>query len=415
MNLQADFDQPKTGFLLSRLFRYNFPFFLYWVSWTLSFVGDQFYFVALPWLVLQHTGSAIAVGTVLMTAAVPRGALMLFGGVFTDRLSPRRIMISTTSARAFFVALIAILLLLRQFRIWQLYVVSFGFGVADAFGFPAGQKYIPSLIDPEDLTASNALFSGSARTVQILGPALAGILIAKLGMTTAFAIDASSFLLLIVALWRLPEMNQQPESCAPAGTSLLREMFQGLGYAYCDTKLRSCLLLIVVVTLCTSGPVEIGLAYLAKKSFGSATAYALMISSAALGGLLGSALVGLWRTIDRGFTIIFGSIACSIAVGILGTMKDLAIIVVLLFVFGCARAVIDIHTLSWVQGRVKPELRGRVMSAVVLAWVGVAPISLLLAGLLITWNLRWMFMSAAGILLMTASYLGFSGKLRSLD
>src|SRR5437762_1781086 len=88
---------------------------------SISFVGDQFYLVALPWLVLQQTGSAVAMSTVLMAGAIPRAVLMLMGGVLTDRISPRKIMIATASARTACVSIIGVLVWLRLVHTWELY------------------------------------------------------------------------------------------------------------------------------------------------------------------------------------------------------------------------------------------------------------------------------------------------------
>src|SRR6476646_3200399 len=104
-----------------------------WIGSAISLLGDQFYLVALPWVVLQLTGSAIAMGTIMMAAAIPRAVLMLLGGALTDRTSPRRILMSTATARTLFVAAIGFLLWFHLLRLWQLYLLGFAFGVADAF------------------------------------------------------------------------------------------------------------------------------------------------------------------------------------------------------------------------------------------------------------------------------------------
>src|SRR4029079_11179087 len=107
-----------------------------WAGSAISLLGDQFYLVALPWVVLQLTGSAIAMGTILMTAAIPRAVLMLMGGVVTDRFSPRRILMATAAARAIVVGAVAVLLWYRVVHIWHLYLLGLAFGVADAFSMP---------------------------------------------------------------------------------------------------------------------------------------------------------------------------------------------------------------------------------------------------------------------------------------
>jgi MFS family permease len=96
----------------------------FWAAWAISIFGDQFYLVALPWLVLQQTGSAIAMSTILMASAIPQALLMLIGGAVTDRVSPRKIMLTTTSARTFFVAGIGALVWFHALHIWELYILG---------------------------------------------------------------------------------------------------------------------------------------------------------------------------------------------------------------------------------------------------------------------------------------------------
>src|SRR5437660_8655682 len=109
---------------------------------SISFVGDQFYLVALPWLVLQQTGSAVAMGTILMAGAIPRAVLMLMGGVLTDRISPRKIMMRTASARTVCVTIIGVLVWLRLVHTWELYAMAVAFGLDDAFAAHAGQAWL---------------------------------------------------------------------------------------------------------------------------------------------------------------------------------------------------------------------------------------------------------------------------------
>src|ERR1051325_12229037 len=94
-----------------------------WIGGTVSAVGDQFYLVALPWLVLQLTGSNLAVGTVLMCAAIPRAVLMRGGGAVSDRIAPRRIMMTTVTTRTIFVGAVGALAWLHVIHLWHLYIL----------------------------------------------------------------------------------------------------------------------------------------------------------------------------------------------------------------------------------------------------------------------------------------------------
>src|SRR5437763_1868628 len=116
------------------------------IGGTISLLGDQFYFVALPWLVLQQTGSAVAMGAIMMAGAIPRAVLMLMGGVVSDRISPRKIIISTASSRTVCVTIIGLLVWFRVLQTWELYALAVAFGIADAFAAPASQAFMPFLL-----------------------------------------------------------------------------------------------------------------------------------------------------------------------------------------------------------------------------------------------------------------------------
>src|SRR5512146_2753108 len=110
---------------------------LLWMGAAVSLFGDQFYLVALPWLVLQITGSGLALGTVMMAAAIPRAVFMLMGGAVTDRFSPRKIMMTTATLRTVLVAAVGALVYWHVIQLPYLYVLAFAFVLADAFSVPA--------------------------------------------------------------------------------------------------------------------------------------------------------------------------------------------------------------------------------------------------------------------------------------
>jgi MFS family permease len=129
---------------------------LWLIGGTISLLGDQFYLVALPWLVLQQTGSAVAMGAIMMAGAIPRALLMLMGGAVSDRMSARKIMMATATARTVCVTVIGVLVWVRVLRTWELYALAVAFGVADAFAVPAQTAYMPSLLKREQLVAASS-------------------------------------------------------------------------------------------------------------------------------------------------------------------------------------------------------------------------------------------------------------------
>ena len=116
---------------------------LLWLGQSVSILGDQFYLVALPWLVLYLTGSALALGSVLLTATLTRVAFQLLGGAISDMVSQRKMMIISSAVRAVVCAVLSILILSHEIRLWHLFIIVAVFGMADAFFAPALRAFIP--------------------------------------------------------------------------------------------------------------------------------------------------------------------------------------------------------------------------------------------------------------------------------
>src|SRR5215510_13239578 len=216
---------------------------LLWIGEGISLLGDQFYLIALPWLVLQLTGSALALGTILALASIPRAVFMLVGGAFVDRFSPRSVMIWSNFARFVLVALLSALVLTGTISIEILYVFALAFGLADAFYFPAQTAIVPQLLSEDQLQAGNSFVQGTAMLSFFLGPFLAGALIALRGDTAAadgapgmqgiaiaFAIDALSFVASLVTLlmMRIPGVTKQ----ASEQQNVIESIREGFAYVW---------------------------------------------------------------------------------------------------------------------------------------------------------------------------------------
>jgi MFS family permease len=383
-----------------------------WIGWGISAVGDQFYLVALPWIVLQLTGSAVAVGTILMAVAIPRALLMLFGGALTDRISGRRILMSAASARSLFVTIIGFLLWFRVLQSWELYVLGFCFGVADAFSFPAASALLPSLVKREQLVAANSVFQTTGQLTTIAAPAPAGLVIKALGTAWAFFIDAISFLFIIAALWWLPDPPTAQSGNKP---TVWRSILDGINYVRRDVPLRSLMLVAAMLNFCISGPMSVGLPYLVKTRFGSATAYGLVISAMAAGGLLGALLAGLLKIKRRGLLLLGACVVISAGIASIGLLGRLWLIAAVLLILGCSAGVANVHLAAWIQQRIDATVRGRVFSVLMLANFGLIPVSLAVAGLLITWNLKLMFLLAGGSMLLITGFGFLQEQVREIN
>jgi MFS family permease len=384
---------------------------LWLVGGTISLLGDQFYFVALPWLVSQQTGSAVAMGAIMMAGAIPRALLMLMGGAVSDRVSARKIMISTAMARTICVTAIGFLVWLRVLRIWELYALAIFFGVADAFAVPAQTAYMPSLVKREQMVAARSVSQSTAQMTSILGPVPAGFVIKTLGVAWAFFVDAISFLFIIGALWKLPD----PPKCQTARKGMLHSIAEGIAYVGKDAPLRLLMLLAMILNFCIAGPVSIGLAYLTKTRFGSPAAYGIAISAVAAGSLLGALLAGVWKIRRRGVMILLVSLALGVCLGSIGLLGKVWSIAGVLLIMGAAAGMINVHIGAWVMQRIDAAVRGRVASVLMLASFGITPISLAVAGFLIAWSLKLMFLLAGGLMVLAAAGASFQKQVREIE
>jgi MFS family permease len=367
--------------------------------------------VALPWLVLQQTGSAVAMGTIMMAGAIPRAVLMLMGGAVSDRISARKIMMTTATARAVSVTVIGLLVWLHVLQTWQLYVLAFAFGVADAFAAPAQSAYMPSLIRREQLVAASSVGQSAAQLTTIVGPVPAGLVIQALGVAWAFFVDAVSFLFIIGALWKLPD----PPSSASARKGMWHSIAEGISYVAKDVPLRSLMLLATVMNFCLSGPVVVGLAYFAKTRLGSPAAYGTLISTLAAGSLLGAVLAGLWKIRKRGVLILLGAVVLGLCLSSIALAERTWSLAAILAVMGAAAGMLNVHIGAWAMQRIDMAVRGRVSSVLMLAAFGVAPISLAVAGFLVAWNLKLMFLFAGALMVIAAAGAAFQKPVRQID
>src|SRR6266516_4940497 len=143
-----------------------------WLGTSLSLFGDFFSYIAMAWLVLQLTGSSLALGTVLVVQALPRAVLMVVGGALADRFSPRVTMLGSMGLRAAFVAPLAVLVLTGRVQMWEVYGIAVVFGVVDAFFMPARNSILPRVVADRELEPGNAVLNVTAQASVILGPVL---------------------------------------------------------------------------------------------------------------------------------------------------------------------------------------------------------------------------------------------------
>jgi predicted MFS family arabinose efflux permease len=408
---------------------------LVWFGESISLLGDQFHYVALSWLVLGLTGSGLALGTVLLAASLPRGAFLLVGGALSDRISPRTLMLGSNVVRAVITTMIAILVLGGRIEIWHLLVAGALFGTVDAVFFPAIGTIVARLVPEDRLGPANSVLQGTQQLMSTVGPALAGLAIATIGVGTAFVIDAASFAVAAVAIWLVRSAgmppaaptDDQPAAEEPASgpasedlsavdgpsrrASVLSEMFEGARAVMGDPVMRMLVLLSTAFNLAFTGPVVVGLPWLVQFRFdGDAALLGLLFAAFGGGSLIGVLLAGtLPRTRRLGYLLV--SVATLLGVGLVAIgLASAPAVGVILMLIGTGTGYINVSIITWTQVRTEPHLLGRTMSFLMLGSVVAAPLSLAVAGAVVDLEATALFVGA-GVLVIVTALAGFATSL----
>jgi MFS family permease len=377
-----------------------------WLGETVSMLGDQFYLVALPWLTLALTGSSLALGLVLMSAAIPRAALMLLGGALSDRYEPRAIMIASSAARAALVGILALLVWTDAVQVWHLYLLGAGFGAADAFFQPAALALVPRLVPEERLEASNALVMGSMAVTGMIGPAAAGVAIAAAGSALGFGIDAATFAFAVVTLLlvRRPAPRRTAASEAtPAGA--LGSIAAGLRYANADAQMRTVLLAVMVINLAVVGPFFVGLPALVESFDSGPMAYGIVLSAFGGAALLGAVVAGTVGDRAR-MSLVVPATSIGLAFGmiLIGLAPNVWTTALAAVPLGAGVGALQVSGMAWLQRRSDPAFLGRVMSLVMFAVMGLTPLSYAIAGAVAESGLQVLFIGAgSGMVVLAAA------------
>ena len=402
---------------------------LLWLGEGVSLIGDQFAFLALPWLVLQLTGDAFAMGAVLAVAGVPRALFMLFGGALTDRFSPRAVMLLTNLARMLLVGALAAIILTGRIELWMIYLFALCFGLADAFFYPAAGAIVPDILPRDQLQIGNSITQGTAQLSVFVGPVLAGSVIALFGQEAtqtavpdlhgvglAFAIDAATFLISAVTL---KLMTVERKTAVPAGDQNVWEsMREGFSFVANDDTLRTIFLIVAALTVLGVAPINLGVPVLADERMpNGAASFGLLMSGYGAGSLIGIILSGLlpapppriFGPLLLGLVSVIGLLTIGLAFA-----NTLPVAALLLAFMGVLDGYTIIQFTTWLQLRTPEALIGRVMSLLMFAFVGLAPVADVLVGALIEWDLKGVLLVSGGLLALVSLWAAVQPSVRGM-
>lgn len=404
---------------------------LLWLGQGISLLGDQFGFIALPWLVLQLTGDAFAMGLVMAMAGVPRAVFMLFGGALTDRFSPRMLMLVTNIARMVLVAILSIAILATIIELWMIYLFALLFGLADAFFYPAASAIVPTLLPRQQLQIGNSITQGTAQLSVFLGPVLAGVVIALFagestggetavpnlrGIGIAFALDALTFLVSALTLKLMH--SPRPQTMADKAQNMWHAIREGLAYVWHDDLLRTIFVTVAAISVLSIAPINLGVPVIADERMpNGAAAFGILMSAYGAGSLVGIILSGV---LPKPPPALLGTVLF-MTVGIIGLLMIGLAFAYSLFSAGLLLACIGlidgwvlIQFTTWLQLRSPEALLGRIMALLMFAFVGLAPVANTVLGWLIEWNLVLIIVISGGLLTLISFWAAFRPNIRQM-
>jgi MFS family permease len=389
------------------------PYLLLWTAQFASLMAGFFNYVAIAWLVLQLTGSTLAVGGVLAAASIPMAILMIFGGAASDRFSPRTTMLVAGLVRGVVVAVLAMLTLTNTVQLWELFASAVVVGATSAFFVPASSSMLPRIVSADQLHAGNALLNLSRTGAMVLGSAIAGVVVAAAGAGTALGVDAAASVL--AGLLVLPLAAGGTGPAATTG-SPLGDVRDGVLYVWHDVPLRATLVVIAVLNLAALGAIEVGLPALAFHRLGEgAAALGSAFAAWGIGSTIGSILAGT-RPVPARFgwfmLATVGLIGAGLAAA--GLAPNLPVLIVVMVALGVVEGAATTYLISWMQRRTDPGMQGRVMSLAMLASVGLEPVALAVAGAVAAHDLGLLFWASAIAIEVTALAASLSRSVRRM-
>jgi MFS family permease len=350
---------------------------LFFSGQLISLIGTWMDQVAESWLVYRLTGSALLLGTVAFASQIPVFLLAPIGGALADRVDRRKILIATQSAMMVLTFILAWVTLSHRVKIWHVVTLAALTGVVNAIDLPARQAFVVDMVSRADLVNAIALNSSMFNGARIVGPALAGIVVAAIGEGWCFFANGISFLAVIAGL---AMMKMDRPRMAIEG-SPLENIVEGFRFVAQSGPVRALMLLLGLVSF-TAMPYAVLMPLFADKILhGGAQALGLLMGSSGIGALCGALTLAMRKTL-KGLSL-WVAVSCAgfgVALLLFSFSRTLWLSAALLVPAGFFMMIQMASSNTLIQSMVPDRLRGRVMSVYAMTFMGMAPLGALLAG-----------------------------------
>jgi predicted MFS family arabinose efflux permease len=379
-----------------KAFQYR-DFRLMWVGACTSSIGTWMQIVAQGWLIYRLSHSAFLLALDQFLGGIPIFLFSLIGGVVADRVERRKILLASQYVQMFSAAVLTILVTTGLVHVWQILCLSFVSGFAQAFGAPAYSALIPTLVDKDDMPNAIALNSIQFNVAVMVGPALAGLVLAKLGEKWCFGLNALSFLAPIVSLSIITTRFLPVKTTETVFSSLK----QGIQF----TRKQGSMEALIVLAFCMTAlgmPMRTYIPVFVKDIFhrGPET-YGNLLALMGLGSILGSLSIASAGNMRRKGLVALGALLClGAGISAFALSKSVRISGVILVLVGASMMAVFATVNSLVQLIVTNEMRGRVMSVYNFAFRGGMPLGNLLSGWLVPLFTAPVVLGVNGLLLV---------------
>ena len=341
----------------------------------ISLVGTWMQSIAQGWLVLELTHSAFAVGFTATLATLPILLFTLYGGVVADRVDKRRFIMMLQSVMLVEAAALAVLTLSGHVTVEWIWGLALIFGLATAFEVPARQAFIVELVPASDLVSAAAVNSTTYNLARVIGPAIAGVVVAIAGPGAAFAINALSYLAVLYGLSRIRTPH------IPKASHDGPSVFTGLRFIGSRPVLTALSWQMVMFTVLAGSFIPILAVYSREVLHVGARGYGALTSAVGLGAVVGAIVIGaVGNRIARPRAATIGATMLALAVIAMALSRNAYLSLAILALAGAAMATQGIATATALQLASPPELRGRVMAVYSFVVLGLAPFGAFQAG-----------------------------------
>jgi MFS family permease len=376
---------------------------LYFAGNAVSFVGTWMQQIAAYWLVLELTGSPVAVGALALVQTLPVTALALVGGAVADRVDLKRMVVVCETVLALVAATLAVLALTDVIAAWQLYALGLVQGVALALDAPARHTLVFRIVGRDDLPNAVGLSSGLGTTARIVGPALGGVVVATAGAGVAFAANAVSYVVVIGAILAM-RITPRPTEMG-AGTPILTGVVETFRFAFSERRITVAFFAVLLVGT-FSFNFDVLLPLLANRTLDEgAEVFGLIASVFGCGALCGAMIVA---TVGKArlLFVLGGAAGFGLFQLVLAPQDTLAVVCALLFVIGVFYVLWGSSALATLQLAAPEHLRGRAASLYFFAFQGGAPLGGLIAGFLVSQGGTELAFAFAGTVAVTVAAIG---------